>query len=166
MFRFAIKMLFGDNAKFYGILLGLGFASLLIAQQASIFVGLMSRTFAFIGEVGHVDLWVFDPTQSYVDEPKPLRATALPRVRGVTGVAWAAPLYKGLLVATLPDGSRKVCDVVGIDDDTLAGAPAEVVAGSIADLRMPDAVMIEVGSSQQQLRFPADLPPGAKDQEA
>ena len=75
MFRYAIKMLFGDSAKFYGILLGLGFASLLIAQQASIFVGLMSRTFAFIGEVGHVDLWVFDPTQSYVDEPKPLRAT-------------------------------------------------------------------------------------------
>ncbi|MFM2163593.1 MAG: hypothetical protein RL325_30 [Planctomycetota bacterium] len=161
MWRFAIKMLFGDSAKFYGILLGLGFASLLIAQQASIFVGLMSRTFAFIGEVGHVDLWVFDPTQSYVDEPKPLRTTALERVRGVTGVAWAAPMYKGLLVATLPDGSRKVCDVIGIDDDTLAGAPAEVVAGSIADLRLPDAVMVEVGSSQQQLRFPADLAPGA-----
>ena len=107
MLRFAIKMLFGDSAKFYGILLGLGFASLLIAQQASIFVGLMSRTFAFIGEVGHVDLWVFDPTQSYVDEPKPLRTTALERVRGVTGVAWAAPLYKGLLVATLPDGSAR-----------------------------------------------------------
>ena len=54
MLRFAIKMLFGDNAKFYGILLGLGFASLPIAQQASIFVGLMSRTFAFVGEVGHI----------------------------------------------------------------------------------------------------------------
>ena len=161
MFRYAIKMLFGDSAKFYGILLGLGFASLLIAQQASIFVGLMSRTFAFIGEVGHVDLWVFDPTQSYVDEPKPLRATALERVRGVTGVAWAAPLYKGLLVATLPDGSRKVCDVIGIDDDTLAGGPAEIVAGSLADLRLPDAVMVEVGSSQQQLLFPAALGPGA-----
>jgi len=161
MLRFAIKMLFGDSAKFYGILLGLGFASLLIAQQASIFVGLMSRTFAFIGEVGHVDLWVFDPTQSYVDEPKPLRTTALERVRGVTGVAWAAPLYKGLLVATLPDGSRQVCDVIGLDDDTLAGGPAEIVAGSLSDLRQPDAVMVEVGSSQQQLRFPADLPPGA-----
>ena len=161
MYRFAIKMLFGDSAKFYGILLGLGFASLLIAQQASLFVGLMSRTFAFIGEVGYVDLWVFDPTQAYVDEPKPLRSTALERVRGVTGVAWAAPLYKGLLVATMPDGSRKVCDVVGIDDDTLAGGPAEVVAGSLADLRLPDAVMVEVGSSQQQLKFPADLAPGA-----
>jgi putative ABC transport system permease protein len=161
VFRYAIKMLFGDSAKFYGILLGLGFASLLIAQQASIFVGLMSRTFAFIGEVGHVDLWVFDPTQSYVDEPKPLRSTTLERVRGVTGVAWAAPLYKGLLVATLPDGSRRVCDVVGIDDDTLAGGPAEIVAGSLADLRLPDAVMVEVGSSQQQLLFPAALAPGA-----
>ena len=160
MNRYAIKMLFGDSAKFYGILLGLGFASLLIAQQASIFVGLMSRTFAFIGEVGHVDLWVFDPTQSYVDEPKPLRTTALERVRGVTGVEWAAPLYKGLLVATLPDGSRQVCDVIGIDDDTLAGGPVEVVAGSLADLRQPDAVMVEVGSSQQQLRFPAELAPG------
>ena len=161
MFRYAIKMLFGDSAKFYGILLGLGFASLLITQQSSIFVGLMSRTFAFIGEVGHVDLWVFDLTQSYVDEPKPLRSTTLERVRGVTGVAWAAPLYKGLLVATLPDGSRRVCDVVGIDDDTLAGGPAEIIAGSIADLRLPDAVMVEVESSQQQLRFPAELAPGA-----
>ena len=161
MFRFAIKMLFGDSAKFYGILLGLSFASLLIAQQASIFVGLMSRTFAFIGEVGHVDLWVFDPTQASVDEQKPLRTTAVSRVRGVSGVEWVAPLYKGLLVATLPDGSRQVCDVIGIDDDTLAGGPVEVVEGSLADLRQPDAVMVEVGSSQQQLRFPADLAPGA-----
>ena len=52
MYRYAIKMLFGDNAKFYGILLGLGFASLLIAQQASIFVGLMSRTFAELDTAG------------------------------------------------------------------------------------------------------------------
>jgi putative ABC transport system permease protein len=161
MYRYAIKMLFGDNAKFYGILLGLGFASLLIAQQASIFVGLMSRTFAFIGDVGHVDIWVFDPTQSYVDEPKPLRTTALERVRGVTGVAWAAPLYKGLLVATLPDGKRQLCNVVGIDDDTLAAGPGRIVEGSVADLRQPDAVMVQVGSSQQNMMFPAELAPGA-----
>jgi putative ABC transport system permease protein len=161
MYRYAIKMLFGDSAKFYGILLGLGFASLLIAQQASIFVGLMSRTFAFVGGVGHIDLWVFDPTQSFVDEPKPLRATALDRVRGVTGVAWAAPIYKGLLVATLPDGRRQVCNVIGIDDDTLAGGPAVVVAGSLSDLRQPDAVMVQVESSQQNMLFPAELAVGA-----
>jgi putative ABC transport system permease protein len=121
----------------------------------------MSRTFAFVGEVGHLDLWVFDPTQSFVDDQKPLRSTAIDRVRGVEGVAWAAPLYKSLLVATLPNGVRRSVDVVGIDADTLAGGPAEVVAGSLADLRLPDAVMVEIGSSQQQLRLPADLAPGA-----
>ena len=141
-------MLFGDSAKFYGILLGLGFASLLIAQQASIFVGLMSRTFAFVGEIGHVDLWVFDPTQSFVDDQKPLRSTAIDRVRGVKGVAWAAPLYKSLLVVTLPNGVRRSVDVIGIDADTLAGGPVEVVAGSLADLRLPDAIMVEIGSSK------------------
>ena len=161
MYRYAIKMLFGDSAKFYGILLGLGFASLLIAQQASIFVGLVSRTFAFVGGVGHIDLWVFDPTQSFVDEPKPLRATALDRVRGVTGVAWAAPIYKGLLVATLPDGRRQVCNVIGIDDDTLAGGPAVIAAVTLSALSQHVAVLLLVESSQQNMLFPAELAVGA-----
>jgi hypothetical protein len=39
----ALKMLIGDRAKYLGILMGLTFASLLITQQLSIFVGLMGR---------------------------------------------------------------------------------------------------------------------------
>ena len=35
----AIKMLVGDRAKYLGIIMGLTFASLLITQQAAIFVG-------------------------------------------------------------------------------------------------------------------------------
>ncbi len=42
----AIKMLVGDKAKFLGIVMGLTFAALLIAQQGSIFCGLMLRTCA------------------------------------------------------------------------------------------------------------------------
>ena len=34
----AIKMLVGDRAKYLGIIMGLTFASLLITQQAAIFV--------------------------------------------------------------------------------------------------------------------------------
>ena len=37
----ALKMLVGDRAKFFGIVLGLTFAALLITQQGSIFCGLM-----------------------------------------------------------------------------------------------------------------------------
>src|SRR5438445_85915 len=40
----ALKMLTGDRAKYLGSVAGVTFAALLIAQQASIFCGLMLRT--------------------------------------------------------------------------------------------------------------------------
>ena len=40
----AWKMLTGDRAKYLGIVFGVAFGTLLIAQQASLFVGLMRRT--------------------------------------------------------------------------------------------------------------------------
>lgn len=160
----AIKMLFGDSAKFYGILLGLSFATLLIAQQASIFVGLMSRTYALIEETPQPDLWVVDPTLLFVDDTKPMQVTALQRVRSVEGVQWAVPLFKGLLVAKLPNGSRQLCDVIGVDDASLIGAPSHMIKGTIEVLRKPDTVIIETRGSKGRLAQPADpaFPDGAK----
>ena len=86
MRRIALKMLFGDSAKFYGILLGLTFATLLITQQSAIFVGLMTRTYALIEEIPQADLWVADPTLQFVDDTKPMAVTALDRVRTRTGL--------------------------------------------------------------------------------
>ncbi len=157
---FALKMLFGDTAKFYGILLGLAFASLLISQQSSIFVGLMSRTFGFIQDTSQPDLWVIDPDRSFVDDQKPLRDTEVDRVRSVSGVAWAVPLFKGLLSAKLPTGERETCDVIGIDDATLIGGPARVVQGHVEDLRQPESVIIDVKSSSGKLALPTWLKPG------
>lgn len=154
MVRVALKMLFGDTAKFYGILLGLSFATLLITQQAAIFVGLMSRTYAMVDEIPQADLWVVDPTLLYVDDAKPMQVTALQRVRSVAGVAWAAPLFKGLLVAKLPNGARQLCDVWGVDDASLIGVPATLLQGSLEDLRRPDAVLIETRGANKQLLQP------------
>lgn len=152
----AIKMLFGDTAKFYGILLGLAFATLLIAQQASIFVGMMSRTYALIEETPQADLWVTDPTMLFVDDTKPMQVTALQRVRSVDGVHWAVPLFKSLLVAKLPSGSRQLCDVVGVDDASLIGAPANMVQGDISVLRKPDTIIIETRGARGRLSQPID----------
>src|SRR3954468_4963625 len=93
----AIKMLVGDRAKYLGIIMGLTFASLLITQQSAIFVGLMSRTFGAISDMGLPDIWVMDDKVQFIDDVKPLQDTQLYRVRGVAGVEWAVPLYKGLL---------------------------------------------------------------------
>ncbi|MDG3003968.1 ABC transporter permease [Paludisphaera mucosa] len=91
----AIKMLVGDRAKFAGIVIGLTFAAALITQQGSIFCGLMLRTCALISDVTGADLWVMDPGVRFVDDVKPMLENNLDRVRGVTGVKWAVPLYKG-----------------------------------------------------------------------
>lgn len=152
----AIKMLFGDSAKFYGILLGLAFATLLIAQQASIFTGLMSRTYALIEETPQADLWVTDPTMLFVDDTKPMQVTALQRVRSVDGVQWAVPLFKSLLVAKLPSGARQLCDVVGVDDASLIGAPATMVQGDTSVLRRPDTVIIETRGARTRLAQPVN----------
>ena len=91
----AIKMMAGDKAKFSGIILGLTFAALLITQQGSIFCGLMLRTAAQITDISGPDFWVMDANVNYVDDVKPMIEDNLYRVRGVEGVLWAVPLYKG-----------------------------------------------------------------------
>src|SRR5262245_57784573 len=134
----ALKMLTGDRNKFFGIVFGVMFASLLIAHQISIFVGIMARTTSQIKDVQEPDLWVMDSKVRYVDEMPPLRATDLYRVRGVAGVDWAVPLYKGTARARQDDGNFRQVILLGLDDTTLIGAPRELVLGSLADLRRPD----------------------------
>jgi putative ABC transport system permease protein len=156
----ALKMLIGDRAKYLGIIMGLTFASLLITQQGAIFVGLMTRTYGFITDTGLPDLWVMDPKVQFIDDIKPLQDTELYRVRGVEGVEWAVPLYKGLLKARLADGTFQTCHVVGLDDATLIGGPPAMMAGQLADLRQSDAVIVDTVGAAEKLAKPAPVPGG------
>lgn len=153
----AVKMLVGDRAKYLGIIMGLTFASLLITQQASIFVGIMTRTFGFVSDTGFPHLWVMDPKVQFIDDVKPMQETMLQRVRGVAGVDWAVPLYKGLLRARLEDGTFQQCNVIGIDDASLIGGPPVMVEGSLEDLRRSDGVIVdEVGARSRLAKFALD----------
>ncbi len=150
----AIKMLVGDKAKFLGIVMGLTFAALLIAQQGSIFCGLMLRTCGQVTDITGVDLWVMDPAVRYIDDVKPMLENNLYRVRGVEGVRWAVPLYKGTArVKINPSVSRgnkatviEPVILLGLDDATLVGAPprSRIVAGNLRDLRLPDAIFVDM----------------------
>lgn len=151
MNRIAIKMLVGDVAKYFGILLGITFAALLISQQASIFVGLMSRTYGFVQDTSLPDLWITDREVQYIDELEPMQATALDRVRGVPGVQWAVPMYKAMLRGRLANGTFRSVTVVGLDDASLIGAPPKMVEGSLADLRTADGVILDRVSAETRL---------------
>ena len=151
MIRVALKMLVGDLAKYLGMIFGVGFACFLICQQLSIFAGLMSRTFGFIADTAYPDVWVMDEKVQFVDDLKPLQDTMLYRVRGQDGVAWASPMYKGLIKARLADGTFQNAIVVGIEDATLIGGPPKMIEGKIEDLRRADSVIIDDVGRREKL---------------
>ena len=103
----ALKMLTGDKGKYLGIVFGVSFAALLMAQQSAIFCGLMRNTTSQIRDIQGGDLWVMDKNVQFVDDTKPLSENALYRVRGVEGVRWAVRLYKGMGRARLDDGCSR-----------------------------------------------------------
>jgi putative ABC transport system permease protein len=139
----ALRMLFGDRAKYFGLVFGVAFATLLVTQQGGVFVGLMTRTASVIDDIREADIWVMDPQARYIDTVRALRDTDLARVRGVEGVAWAVPLYKTSAPVKTLDGRIDNALVLGVDDATLIGLPRDILLGRPEDLRRPDAIAID-----------------------
>lgn len=142
MLRLALNMLFGDRAKLAMLLVGLSFSALLMAQQSSVFFGIMSWTYTPLVNI-QAPIWVSDPQVEQVNDAQPMRDTDVTRVRSIDGVFWAAPLHTSILQARLPNGQFKLISLVGIDSDTFAGAPTIMSVGRIEDLRLPNTVIID-----------------------
>ena len=143
MWRIAIKMLLGDRAKYLGLTFGVTFATLLMAQQVSIFVGLMSRTASAIFAVSEADIWVMDPRVRYIEEVEPMRDIELTNVRSVAGVKWAVPFYKGLATIRMPDGLTQQTQLIGIDDVSLVGMCPHQILGDITSIRHPQSAVMD-----------------------
>jgi len=160
MYYIAIKMLIGDRAKYIGIITGVTFAALIMTQQPAIFIGAMERTYSFLTDASLPDIWVMDRTVQYIDDAKPIQDTQLYRVKSVAGVKWAVPFYKGLIIARSTDGKFQTCTIIGLDDPTLIGAPANIVAGKLEDLHQNDAIIVDyVGATDKLAK---KLPNGQK----
>lgn len=144
MRRIAIKMLLGDRAKYLGLVFGVTFATLLMAQQVSIFVGLMSRTAGSIFAVTEADIWVMDKRVRYIEEVEPMRDIELGRIRAVPGVQWAVPFYKGLSTIRMPDGLTQQVQLFGIDDVSLVGMCSEMVQGRQDTIRRPQRAVMDL----------------------
>ncbi|NJM36740.1 MAG: ABC transporter permease [Akkermansiaceae bacterium] len=142
MFGLALKMLFGDTAKYLMLVFGIFFATFLILQQLSIFCGLMRWTTATLKNV-NAPIYIVDPQVTQVNETSPMRDTDVARVRSVSSVRWAMPLFTGIQRVKLDSGAFKIIQLVGIDSASLAGAPKTIVSGNLSDLRLPNTVVID-----------------------
>jgi putative ABC transport system permease protein len=139
----ALKMLLGDRAKYLGLVFGVTFATLLMAQQVSIFIGLMSRTASAIYSVSEADIWVMDQRVRYIEEVEPLRDIELSNVRSVAGVEWAVPFYKGLSTIRMPDGLTQQVQLIGVDDVSLVGICPRMVMGDALAIQKPQMAMMD-----------------------
>ncbi len=152
--QIAIKMLVGNRGKYFGIITGIFLSALVITQQSSIFCGLMTRTYGFLTDAQYPDLWIMDPMVQYVDDTKPVVDTKLLQVRGIDGIAWATPLYKGILKARLGDGTFQLTNVIGLDDATLIPGPPEMIEGKLSDLRLADSIIVDDVGAKGKLARP------------
>ena len=156
MIGLALKMLFGDTAKYLMLVAGLFFATFLIVQQASVFCGLMRWTTATLKNVA-APIFIVEERVQQVNETNPMRDTDVARIRSVAAVRWAMPLYSGIQRVRLDDGSFKTIQLIGIDAASLAGAPGKMVAGNLEDLRLPNTVVIDELATERLSPDPKDL---------
>lgn len=143
MLRVAIQMLLGDRTKYITLVLGLAFASLLMNQQGAIFLGLLKQGTGPLQNIHQPDLWVMDPSTTWVAEYRSLSDQKLARIRSVAGVEWAEPFFNNWAVIELPDGTFKKVQILGVGRSTLVGRPAVITGGRVEDLRAPDAIIVE-----------------------
>lgn len=152
MLRIALNMLAADRAKFAGLLFGVAFTSFLLTFAASYFCGFMTSGYALISENPSVDVWVMDPAVESPERTINLPDWAWARVRGVEGVQAASPLIVGTADVRFPDGRFQSFEVIGVDDATLAGAPA---LGALGELRARNAVVVDAGGTEDKLLTPS-----------
>ena len=76
------------------------------------------------------------------------------------GVAWAVPFFKGAQKVRLSNGEQVQSVLIGLDDATLIGGPAEFTEGSLANLRQPDSIIVDKAGAEGRLAKPSSTPGG------
>lgn len=143
MLWIAIRMLTGDRIKFFGLLFGIGFSTLLITQQLVLFVNLIERGASGVYNNASGEVYVMDPVSRTTDVIFPLPSTALDQVRSVPGVAWAVPQLRANAAVRTQQGDLEQVAIIGVDDATLIGLPHGLLIGTRDDLSIPDTVIID-----------------------
>lgn len=156
----ALKMLIGNKASCIGVIFGIFMATLLICQQSAIFLGLVSRSYRLVTDIPQPNLWIIDPSTESDEKIRSMPGGYVDVVRGIPNVEWASPINVGHYPLSTQSGIFHICQLYGIDDATLIGAPTEMVEGNILDLRRDGGVIIDTYSASDNLA--KTLPDGTK----
>jgi len=154
MLNIAIKMLWGDRTKFFGLLFGISFTAFLVTFALSFFAGFMTNSFALISENSTADVWVMDPAVQSTEMTINMPESVLSQVKSIDGVNYATPLAIGDISVRFPNGKFQTFQMIGVDDATLAGVPKPSFGDVETLLHIPDAVIVASGGTEGKLQTP------------
>ncbi len=146
MFTVALKMLIGNRASFIGVIFGIFLATLLISQQSAIFLGLVSRSYRMITDIPAPNIWIINPLTESDEKAKDIPTGYLDIVRSISGIEWAEPIGVAALPILTSTGIFNIGKIYGVDDDSLMGAPMDLIEGRLQDLHRDGAVILDVDS--------------------
>jgi len=154
MFRIAIEMLVGDRTKYIALLLGITFTAFLMTFALSYFAGFMSEGFSLVNENPSADVWVMDSAVNSAEATINMSNSALDKVKSVSGVSYASPLYISDVTARFANGHFQTFQLIGVDDATLSGAPLLKTGLKQNTLRLPQSVIVDSGGTEGKLQTP------------
>jgi putative ABC transport system permease protein len=138
----AWRNLVHDKVRLAVTLTGIVFAVVLIVVELGLFLGFTTATSSLIDR-SQADLWITAPRVPYIEQGVPFSERKLATVLSTPGVQDAAKYIARFTQWKRPDGRQESVQIVGIDLASSLGTPWNVVAGSIDDLRKPDAIIVD-----------------------
>ncbi len=131
-----------DKVRFFVTLIGIVFSVTLMAVQTGLLTGFVT-TISKIVDKTDADLWLVGRGVRSIDLPANIPERRRFQVLGVDGVAAADPFMHVFAQMKRPDGGAESVAVVGYDLATGRGGPWALAEGDIADLALPDAVVMD-----------------------
>ena len=148
----AYKLLVNDRTKFAALLLGITFAVFLMLMMMSLFAGVLHRSSSAVINIG-AKVWVMDPAVNTPATSIPMPDYVQDAVRSISGVRYAVPLYSGVGLVKLRDGTFQAATVVGLDDTSLFGRP-KLLQGKIEDIYAENGFIVVLDADYGKLQNP------------
>jgi putative ABC transport system permease protein len=131
-----------DRVRLAVTLTGIVFAVVLIIVELGLFVGFTATTSNVIDN-SRVDLWVASKHVPYIELGVPFSERKLYQVKAVPGVQDAEKFILRWTQWKREDGRTESVQIVGFNPDKPLGGPWNLVEGRVADLKTPNAIIID-----------------------
>ncbi|HLK05032.1 MAG TPA: ABC transporter permease [Candidatus Acidoferrum sp.] len=138
----ARRNLFHDKVRFGVTLTGIVFALVLIIIQFGLFLGFTTTTSNNIDHA-KADLWIVFRGVGYFDTGRVFSERKFYQALATPGVAQAEKYMQAFARWKRPDGRIENIQIIGVRPGSELGQPWNVVAGSAADLKQEDAILVD-----------------------